>query len=150
VKSLDRLSTLTLSGEEFAVIEKMDGQMSALGIAQITGIPLERVQTILTRLASISMIEIKRREVRIAQLVIGLSRELVGTEACIDEVILNAWERQANKKVRGIRIREKSGREIVFPTMSRPNLGAYLLLSNNSIMQFGLQAGKSVLAKPEM
>jgi Domain of unknown function (DUF4388) len=150
VKSMDRLSNLTLSGEEFAVIEKMDGQMSALGIAQITGISLERVQTILTRLASISMIEIKRREVRIAQLVIGLSRELVGTEACIDEVILNAWERQANKKVRGIRIREKSGREIVFPTMSRPGLGAYLLLSNNSIMQFGLQAGKSVLAKPEM
>jgi Domain of unknown function (DUF4388) len=150
VKSIDRLSNLTLSGEEFAVIEKMDGQMSAIGIAQSTGIPLERVQTILTRLASISMIEIKRREVRIAQLVIGLSRELVGTEACIDEVILNAWERQANKKVRGIRIREKSGREIVFPTMSRPGLGAYLLLSNNSIMQFGLQAGKSVLAKPEM
>jgi Domain of unknown function (DUF4388) len=150
VKSMDRLSNLTLSGEEFAVIERMDGQLSALGIAQATGLPLERVQTILTRLASISMIEIKRREVRIAQLVIGLSRELVGTEACIDEAILNAWERQANKKVRGIRIREKSGREIVFPTISRPGLGAYLLLSNNSFMQFGLQAGKSVLAKPEM
>ena len=150
VKSLDRLSNLTLSGEEFAVIERMDGQLSALGIAQATGLPLERVQTILTRLASISMIEIKRREVRIAQLVIGLSRELIGTEACIDEAILNAWERQASKKVRGIRIREKSGREIVFPTISRPGLGAYLLLSNNSFMQFGLQAGKSVLAKPEM
>jgi hypothetical protein len=149
VLDMERLSQLTLSSEEFSIIEKVDGKRSTLGIAQASGLPYETVVHVLVRLAGLGLVDIKRRDVRIAQLVIGMSREISGSEACIDQVIVKTWERQTGRKVRGVRIREASGREIVFPSITRIDLGAYLLLSSSTIVRFGLQAGRSVLAKPE-
>ena len=148
ILDVDRLSQLTLSAEEFSIIEKIDGKLSTLGIAQASGLAYDTVVHVLVRLSGLGLVEIKRRDVRIAQLVIGMSREIGGTEACIDQVIVRTWERQTGQKVRGVRIREASGREIVFPAITRTDLGAYLLLSSSTIVRFGLQAGRSVLAKP--
>jgi hypothetical protein len=144
-----RIGSLTLSGEEFSVIELIDGERSVIGIAQLSKQPLELVQRVLVRFASLGLVEVKKRQPRIARLVIGLSRELTDMRVCLDEVILKTWSRQHRGPVSKIRMRDEAGQEYVFDVFSTPNLGAYILFSSNAIMRYDFQAGAQVLVKPE-
>ena len=146
----NRLASITLAGEEFSVVERIDGQHSVLEIAESAGLPFEHVQNVLSRLSALGLIEVRRRSARVARLVIGLSHDLLGLEVAVDHTIMQNWEKSQGKRIRQIRIREESGREFIFPAFSAPNLGAYLLLSSNALMRFELRAGANVLAKPEI
>jgi hypothetical protein len=145
----NRLASITLAGEEFSVVERVDGQRSVLEIAEAAGLPFGHVQKVLSRLSALGLIEVRRRSARVARLVIGLSHDLLGLEVAVDHTIMQNWEKSQGKRIRQIRIREESGREFIFPAFAAPNLGAYLLLSSNALMRFELRAGTNVLAKPE-
>jgi Domain of unknown function (DUF4388) len=145
----DRISSLTLSADEFSVIELIDGERSVAGIAQIANQPLELVQTVLIRFSSLGLVDVKKRSPRIARLVIGLSRELTDMRVCVDQIIMQAWDRQHGRPVSKIRMRDTAGQEFVFEAFGTPNLGAYLLFSSNAIMRYDLHAGDQVLVKPE-
>jgi Domain of unknown function (DUF4388) len=144
-----RISSLTLSADEFSVIELIDGERSVSAIAQAAKQPLDVVQTVLIRFSSLGLVDVKKRSPRIARLVIGLSRELTDMRVCVDEVILRAWDRQHGRPVSKIRMRDTAGQEFVFEAFGTPNLGAYLLFSSNAIMRYDLHAGAQVLVKPE-
>ena len=145
----NRIGSLTLSADEFSVIELIDGERSVTGISQISKQPLELVQRVLVRFASLGLVEIKKRQPRIARLVIGLSRELTDMRVCLDEAIMKTWARQHRRPVTKIRMRDSAAQEFVFDAFSTPNLGAYILFSSNAIMRYDLQAGAQVLVKPE-
>lgn len=145
----DRIGSLTLSADEFSVIELIDGERSVADIAQTAHQPLELVQRVLIRFASLGLVEVKKRSPRIARLVIGLSRELTDMRVCIDETIMQTWNRQHGRPVSKIRMRDTAGQEFVFEVFSTPNLGAYILFSSNAIMRYDLHAGAQVLVKPE-
>jgi hypothetical protein len=149
VLEAEKLSALTLAADEFAVIELIDGERSVIHISQISSLPLETVQRTLVRLASIGLIEVKKRSPRVARLVVGLSRELTGLEICVDEVILRSWDKQSGRPVKRLRMRDEEGREFVFDAIGTPDLGAYALFSNNALMRFDLRANAQVLVKPE-
>ena len=149
VLDADKLSNLTLSADEFAVAEQIDGERTVIAIAQAASLPLEMVQRTLVRLSSIGLVEVKKRAPRVARLVVGLSREMTGMEICVDEVILRAWDRQFGRPVRQLRMRDEAGREFVFEAITTPSLGAYALFSNNALMRFDLRANAQVLVKPE-
>jgi ribosomal protein L31E len=144
-----KLSNLTLSADEFAVVERIDGERTVIAISQATNLPLEMVQRTLVRLASIGLVDVKKRAPRVARLVVGLSREMTGMEVCVDEVILRAWDRQQGRPVKRVRMRDEGGREFVFDAITTPNLGAYALFSNNAMMRYDLRANAQVLLKPE-
>ena len=145
----NRIGSLTLSADEFSVIELINGERSVIGISQMSKQPLELVQRVLVRFASLGLVEVKKKSPRIARLVIGLSRELTDMRVCLDEVIMRAWDRQDRRKVSKIRMRDAAGQEFVFDAFSTPNLGAYILFSSNAIMRYDLRAGMDVLVKPE-
>lgn len=145
-----KLSALTLAADEFAVVELIDGERSVIGIAQVSKLPLEVVQRALVRLASIGLVEVKKRNPRVARLVVGLSREMTGMEICVDEVILRAWDKQLGRPVTKLRMRDENAREFVFNAIGTPELGAYALFSNNALVRFDLRANAQVLVKPEI
>jgi hypothetical protein len=149
VKDVDRVGRLTLSADEFAVIERVDGTRSVLGLAQATSLSVETVQRILMRLSSLGVLDVRKRSPRIARLVVALSRDITGLGAYLDEVIMRAWTRQFGGPVSKIRIRLDNGREVVLAAASAPDLGPYLLLSNNGLIRHNLNANSSVLVKPE-
>jgi Domain of unknown function (DUF4388) len=144
-----RISSLTLSADEFSVIELIDGERSVSAIAQAAKQPLDLVQTVLIRFSSLGLVDVKKRSPRIARLVIGLSRELTDMRVCVDQIIMQAWDRQHGRPVSKIRMRDTAGQEFVFEAFGTPNLGAYLLFSSNAIMRYDLHAGAQVLVKPE-
>ena len=145
-----RVSALTMSADEFAVVQLIDGERSVVTISKITSQPLEYVQKTLVRLASMGLLEINKRKARVARLVVGLSREMTGMQVCVDDIILRAWDRQHGRPVKKVRMRDEAGREFIFEAISAPNLGAYALFSNNAISRFDLRAGGNVLIKPEV
>jgi hypothetical protein len=145
-----KLSALTLAADEFAVVELIDGERSVIGIAQSTALPLDVVQRALVRLASIGLVEVKKRNPRVARLVVGMSREMTGMEICVDEVILRTWDKQLGRPVKKLRMRDEAAREFVFDVIGTPDLGAYALFSNNALMRFDLRANAQVLVKPEI
>ncbi|HEX2865221.1 MAG TPA: DUF4388 domain-containing protein [Deinococcales bacterium] len=147
---LERVGRLTLSAEEMPVIERIDGVLSVAGIAAATDRPIEVVQRTLQRLSSLQLLEVRRRSPRIARLVVALGRDLTDMTAGLDEVILRAWSRQQGHAVEYIRIRQESGRELVFPVRGGPRLGPNLAFSNVALMRFSLRAGESILARPEV
>jgi Domain of unknown function (DUF4388) len=149
ILDMTRLSALTLAADEFAIVQLIDGERTVVSISQATGQPLEAVQKTLVRLSSMGLLEVKKRQPRVARLVIGLSRELVDMRVCVDDVILRAWDRQHGRPVRRVRMRDDGGREFIFDAMGAPNIGAYALFSNNALMRFDLRAGGQVLLKPE-
>lgn len=149
ITDLERVNRLTLSDDEFPIIEHIDGTLSVAGIAAVTNRPLEIVQRTLQRLASLQLLEVKRRSPRIARLVITLGRDLTDMTAGLDEVILRAWSRQQGQPIKFMRIRQESGRELIFPVRGGLRLGPNLALSNVAIMRFSLRAGESILARPE-
>ena len=144
-----RLMSVELSNEERAVVKQIDGHRSTAELADASEQAFERVQDVLVRLTALGLVELKKRQPRVARLVIGLSHDLNGLEAAVDSTIIKTWERQHGKRVKKIRMREETGREFVFPAIAAPNLGAYLLFSSNAMMRFTLHAGSSVLVKPE-
>lgn len=150
VKDLDRISRLTLSADEFAVVERLDGRRSVLALAHAAGLPVQRVQRVLMRLASLGVLDVKKRLPRVARLTLGLSREITDMRAFLDLVILRTWARQHGQDVTRVRLREESGREIVLDAGGAPDVGAYLLLSSNALLRYGLAAQVSVLVKPEV
>jgi hypothetical protein len=151
VKDLGRISQLTLSTDEFSVIEKIDGKKSVHNLVQQTNLPFENVQRILMRLASLNMIDVKKREARVARLVVQLNRQIDGLTVYLDEVIMRTWVRQnKGQAITQVRLRQDSGRELVVNATSAPDLGAYLLLSDGAMVRFGLNSGMTVLVKPEV
>lgn len=144
-----RLKSVELSDEERSVVNQIDGRRSTAELSEACAQPFEDVQDVLVRLTALGLLEVKKRQPRVARLVIGLSHDLFGLEAAVDSTIIKTWERQHGHRVKKIRVREESGREFVFPAFSAPNLGAYLLFSSNAMMRFTLHAGASVLVKPE-
>ncbi len=146
----NRITSLTMSSDEFSVIQLIDSKRSVVSISQAANQPLELVQRVLVRFASLGLIEIKKKSPRIARLVIGLSRELTDMRVCLDEVILRAWDRQNGRPVKKIRMRDSAGKEFVFDVFGTKDLGAYILFSSNAIMRYDLQAGIDVLVKPEI
>jgi hypothetical protein len=149
ILDMARVSALTMSADEFAIVQLIDGQRTVVSISQATVQPLEAVQKTLVRLASMGLLEVKKRKARVARLVLGLSREMTGMQVCVDDVILRAWDRQHGRPVKKVRMRDEGGREFIFEAISAPNLGAYALFSNNALTRFDLKAGSNVLLKPE-
>lgn len=145
----ERLMSVSLSDEERLVVDQIDGRRSTAELAEVCAQPFAQVQEVLIRLTALGLLEVRKRQPRLARLVIGLSHDLVGLEAAVDSTIIKTWERQHGRRVKRIRMREESGREFVFPAFSAPSLGAYLLFSSNAMMRFTLHAGASVLVKPD-
>jgi Domain of unknown function (DUF4388) len=149
VLNKERLASVELSTEERVVVNQIDAQRSIAELVDACNQPLAQITDVLVHLIALGLVEVKKRQPRVARLVIGLSHDLVGLEAAVDSTIIKTWERQHGRRVKKIRLREESGREFVFPTVAAPNLGAYLLFSSNAMMRFTLHAGASVLVKPE-
>ncbi|MFN3265917.1 MAG: DUF4388 domain-containing protein, partial [Deinococcales bacterium] len=104
ILDMARVSALTMSADEFAIVQLIDGQRTVVSISQATSQPLEAVQKTLVRLASMGLLEIKKRKARVARLVLGLSREMIGMQVCVDDVILRAWDRQHGRPVKKVRM----------------------------------------------
>ncbi len=150
ILDIQRVSALTMSADEFAIVQLIDGERTVVTLSQATSQPLEAVQKTLVRLSSMGLLEMKKRKARVARLVIGLSREMTGMQVCVDDVILRAWDRQHGNPIKKVRMRDEGGREFIFEAISAPNLGAYALFSNNALTRFDLRAGGNVLLKPEV
>jgi hypothetical protein len=150
ILDVTRVAALTMSADEFAIVQLIDGERTVVTLSQATSQPLESVQRTLVRLASMGLLEVNKRKARVARLVLGLSREMTGMQVCVDDIILRAWDRQHGRPVKKVRMRDEAGREFIFEAISAPNLGAYALFSNNAFTRFDLQAGGNVLLKPEV
>ena len=140
---------LPFGDDERSVLAAVNGQRSVARIADVAGLPLERVQHVVARLINVGSLQLRTRRPRTAQLVVRLARTGVPSGALgLDEGIVHNWSRVLGEEVIEVAVRRPDGSAFLAPIATVPGGGPYLLALPDTLVRVDLGVDDTVLVRP--
>ncbi|GIW26699.1 MAG: DUF4388 domain-containing protein [Meiothermus ruber] len=141
-----RTTHLTLSPDEFVLLQHMGSPISLFDLAAASGLTSEVVNLNVSRLARLGLVRITPRTPHTVRLVVA---RLEGApEARIDTQLLRAWRSHFGPFTQ-IEVRAED-RTLQIPVAAMSNAGSQLLLSSDALFFHNLRVGQEVLVWPSL
>lgn len=142
------LTHLHLPPDDAYLAALINGQRNIAQLSRLERKP-GQFDALLKRLIAAGIVDLQDPVQQIAKLALGVSRNLNGVLAAIDQATLNTWERRLGEKVHQVRVRFEDRRELSIPVIGQIGISGQLLFSSEAMLFFGLRAGVPLLAKPD-
>jgi hypothetical protein len=140
---------LTLQAHEVQVLRFIDGQRDVSELALASGLELDTVQQVISRLLTLGALKLQGKKPRVARLVVRLASAAQPPRvAGIDESIVSAWERTLGARPSWIACKRPSGRVDRYPLATVPSLGPFITFSRDTLLAEDLSVETPLLVKP--
>jgi len=140
---------LTLYANEVTVLRVIDGRRDLKQIAKLTKLDLEEVKRVVSRLMRVGAITVRGKKPRVARLVAQLARRpLPPNVVGIDTKIVDNWRRVVGYKPNRVACRRPNGKIDTFDLEAHDDVGAYILMSRDTLFTANLAANTALLVKP--
>jgi hypothetical protein len=142
----NRTTHLTLSPDEFELLQHMSKPISLFDLALASGISNDAVNLNVSRLARLGLVQITTRTPHTVRLVVA---RLEGSAvARIDSQLLRAWRSHFGPFAQ-VEVRAEN-RILQLPVEAKSNAGPQLLLSSDALFFHNLRVGQEVLVWPSL
>ncbi len=140
---------LTLQAHEVQILRFIDGQRDVSQLALASGLELDTVQQVVSRLVTLGALKLQGKKPRVARLVVRLASAAQPPRvAGIDESIVSAWERTLGIRPRWVACKRPSGRVDRYPLITVPSLGPFITFSRDTLLAEDLSVETPLLVKP--
>ncbi len=142
-------SNLTLYAQEVTVLRVVDGRRDLRQIAKTTDLDLSEVKRVVSRLMRVGALAARGKKPRVARLVTQLARQpLPPNTVGVDAKIVESWQRVLGHEPQRVACRRPNGKVDAFELKPLKDLGAYILMSRDTLFTANLAANMTLLVKP--
>lgn len=144
----ERAARLTLSPEEFALLQHLSQPATLIHLSSVLGLPLDTVGLSVGHLARLGVAKIVNKTPSTARLRVGRFEGVEGNRVLVEAQLLRAWRKQFGPFTA---LAAQAGeRQLSIAVEAGGKLGAYLYFSSDALFFYNLNVDQELMVWPAL